>query len=144
MTTKKIVFALGFGLLCAFSLQAQRTAYMYGDTVLKSIPAYGIRVAKLDSTRQVYLKEINAEQGALQQKLNKLSALYSPKAGETIDALKKRMTPSDTLTLNLLINNGKQIDEQKQAYDKIVQASFDKEVQPLLDNIRNVVARYAR
>lgn len=141
---KKLLFALSLSVFFSYSVQAQRIAYLYGDSVLKSIPEYGIRVSKLDSVRLAYQKEIENEQNTLQQKLNKLSTSYSPKAGETISELKSRMSPSDTLSMNLLVNNSRQVQEKKQAYDRIVQAFFEKDVQPLLDTVKNITSKYAR
>jgi len=141
---KKLLFVLSLSVLFTISGRAQRMAYMYGDTVLKAIPEYGIRLVKLDSVRLSYQKEIETEQSTLQQKLNKLTSSYSFKAGESIDQLKSRMTPSDTLSLNLLANNSKQVLEKKQTYDRIVQAAFEKDIQPLLENVKKITARYAR
>jgi Skp family chaperone for outer membrane proteins len=144
MAIKQSILISILSLFFSFSIQAQRMAYIYGDTVLKSLPQYGIRVAKLDSVNQSYQKEIVAEQNVLQQKLNKLMVAYSPKATETVSDIKNRMTSADTLSLNLLINSGKQIQDKRIAYDKIIQASFNKEVQPLLDKIKKIVNQYAR
>ena len=72
MAIRQSILVFILSLFFSFSVQAQRIAYLYGDSVLKSIPEYGIRVSKLDSVRSSYQKEIETEQNALQQKLNKL------------------------------------------------------------------------
>jgi Skp family chaperone for outer membrane proteins len=132
------------GLLFPVMMSAQTVAYVYADSLLLAVPAYGKNIAKLDSTRQRYQKEIETAQNGLQQQYNKLVTPYAPKETETIAILKQRMSPSDTLSLSLLISDGKQLQNKKQVYDQIIQTAFNKDIQPLLDKINKTINNYAR
>ena len=81
---------------------SQKTAYIYTDSVLLSVPDYKVKMVKLDSLRQNYTKEIHAGIADVQSRYETLAAPYAPKKNESIQELKKRMSTSDTLRVSLL------------------------------------------
>ena len=81
---------------------SQKTAYLYTDSVLLSLPDYKVKMVKLDSVRQNYTKEINAGIAGIQSRYETLTATYALKKNEMIQELKKRMSVSDTLRMSLL------------------------------------------
>lgn len=124
-------------------VNAQKTAYLYSDSILSSVPRYGIKVAKLDSLKQSYSKEIETKQTALQQQYEKLVKPYAPKENETLSVLKKRMSAIDTLSLSALVDESALIQKKKTSYDRLLQTSYAQEIQPILDRVNTVIREYA-
>jgi len=124
-------------------VNGQKTAYLYSDSVLLSIPRYGIQATKLDSLKQSYSKEIDAKQTTLQQEYEKLVKPYAPKENETLPMLKKRMNAIDTLSLSALVDESALIQKKKVSYDRLLQTSYAQEIQPILDRVSAVIREYA-
>lgn len=141
MTKKIFILTL---ILCPTFAFGQKTAYLYSDSVLKSITEYGVKITKLDSTRQAYSKEIESGSAALQGRYDALTAPYAPKKDETLDNLKKRMSIADTLRLSLLDKEIKQWQEKKNIYERLLQNSYNQDIQPILTKVSNVISEYAR
>jgi len=123
---------------------SQKTAYLYTDSVLLSVPDYKLKVAKLDSVRQNYTKEINAGIAGIQSRYETLTATYALKKNETIQELKKRMSVSDTLRMSLLEKEAVQWQEKRTTYDKLIQTQYNQEIQPMLNKVNGVITDYAR
>ena len=123
---------------------SQKTAYLYTDSVLLSVPDYKLKVAKLDSVRQNYTKEINAGIAGVQSRYETLTATYAPKKNETIQELKKRMSASDTLRIVLLEKEAVQWQDKRTTYDKLIQAQYNQEIQPMLNKVNGAITDYAR
>jgi len=123
---------------------SQKTAYLYTDSVLLSVPDYKLKVAKLDSVRQNYTKEINAGIAVIQGRYETLTATYALKKNETIQELKKRMSASDTLRVGLLEKEAIQWQEKRTTYDKLIQTQYNQEIQPMLNKVNGVISDYAR
>lgn len=138
---KKIMLFLC--VLCPLWMFGQNVAYVYGDSILLSVPEYSRHMLKIDSTRQAFKREVDASQSAIQKQYDKLTKPYAPKETETLVALKKRMTAVDTLSLNMIIDDNKQLQLKQQNYDRILQASFAKDVQPILDKVTGIIKEYA-
>jgi Skp family chaperone for outer membrane proteins len=138
---KKIILLLC--VMCPMFMFGQNVAYVYGDSILLSVPAYSKNVLKIDSTRQAFKKEVEASVAAIQKQYDKLVKPYAPKESETLLALKKRMSAVDTLSLNMIIDDNKQLQTKQQNYDRIIQASYAKEVQPILDHVNSIIKEYA-
>lgn len=122
----------------------QKVAYVYSDSILLSVPEYAKNMQKIDSIRQSFVKDIETSQKALQEKYSKLVKPYAPKETETLPSLKKRMTPADTLGLNLILDDNKQLQNKQQIYDRMLQANQNKDIQPILDRVKLVVTEYAQ
>jgi len=139
---KKIVLLV----LVLFSAHvfSQKTAYLYTDSVLLSLPDYKVKMVKLDSLRQNYTKEVNTGIANLQSRYETLTATYAPKKNETIQDMKKRMSASDTLRVGLLEKEAVQWQEKQTTYDKLIQTQYNQEIQPLLNKVNGVITDYAR
>jgi Skp family chaperone for outer membrane proteins len=131
-------------LLFPLLMNGQNLAYVYADSILQSVPDYGKNMVKVDSIRQAMKNELESSQASLQQKYDKLIKPYVAKETESLAALKKRMTPVDTLSLNLIVGEDKQLQTKKQTYDRILQTTFNKDIQPVLDKVNNLISNYAR
>ncbi len=138
---KKIILLM-FILYPVF-MYGQKTAYLYGDSVMLAIPEYGIRVMKLDSMKQGFQKEIEAKQELLQQQYTNLINPYAPKENEGLAILKKRMSTGDTLRLNVLLDENVQIQNMKVTYDRILQVTYTQEIQPILNKVSTLISEYA-
>ena len=123
---------------------SQKTAYLYTDSVLLSLPDYKVKMIKLDSLRQNYTKEVNTGIANLQSRYETLTATYAPKKNETIQELKKRMSASDTLRVGLLEKEAIQWQDKRTTYDKLIQTQYNQEIQPLLNKVNGVITDYAR
>ena len=138
---KLILLMCGLSSILAFG---QKIAYVYSDSILLSVPGYAKSVQNLDSMRQSFVKDIETSQKALQEKYNKLVKPYAFKETEPLPSLKKRMTPADTLGLNLILDDSKQLQNKQQTYNRILQANHNKDIQPILDRVKLVVTEYAQ
>ena len=123
---------------------SQKTAYIYTDSVLLSVPDYKVKMVKLDSLRQNYTKEINAGIADVQSRYETLAAPYAPKKNESIQELKKRMSTSDTLRVSLLEKEAIQWQEKRATYDKLIQTQYNQEIQPMLNKVNAVITDYAK
>ena len=123
---------------------SQKTAYLYTDSVLLSVPDYKVKMVKLDSVRQNYTKEINAGVAGIQSRYETLTATYAPGKNESIQELKKRMSVSDTLRMSLLEKEAVQWQEKRTTYDKLIQTQYNQEIQPMLNKVNGVITDYAR
>jgi len=123
---------------------SQKTAYLYTDSVLLSLPDYKVKMVKLDSLRQNYTKEINAGIADVQSRYETLTTPYAPKKNETIQDLKKRMSASDTLRVGLLEKEAVQWQEKRITYDKLIQTQYNQDIQPMLNKVNAVITDYAR
>ncbi len=144
---KRIVMKKLILLMCVLSSTltfGQKVAYVYSDSILLSVPGYAKNLQKLDSIRQSFVKDIETSQKALQERYDKLVKPYIPKETETLPLLKKRMAPADTLGLNLILDDSKQLQNKQQTYDRILQANQNKDIQPILDRVKLAVIEYAQ
>jgi len=123
---------------------SQKTAYIYTDSVLLSVPYYKVKMVKLDSLRQNYTKEINAGIADVQSRYETLAAPYAPKKNESIQEIKKRMSTSDTLRVSLLEKEAIQWQEKRATYDKLIQTQYNQEIQPMLNKVNAVITDYAK
>ena len=134
-------------LICTLSpmfMFGQKVAYVYTDSILLSVPEYSKNMQKLDSVRQSFVKDIETSQKTLQEKYDKLVKPYSPKETESVLLLKKRMSPIDTLGLNLILDDNKQLQAKQQTYDRMLQANHEKDIQPILNRVKSIIAEYAQ
>jgi len=123
---------------------SQKTAYIYTDSVLLSLPNYKVKMTKINTLRQDYTKEVNAAIASVQSRYETLTNPYTPKKTETIQELKKRMSVSDTLRVGLLEKEAIQWQEKQTTYDKLIQTQYNEEIQPLINKVNVVIADYAR
>lgn len=131
-------------LACPVYLFGQRVAYVSSDSILKQIPEYGLHIQKIDSMNRLLTKELENSQVSIQQQYDRLIKPYSLGENESIDQLKKRMNPVDTLSLIQVFESNKQLQEKKRLYDKLLQDSYKYDVQPILDRVNSTVGAYAK
>jgi len=125
------------------SLLAQQSAYVYGDSILLSIPEYVQNMNKLDSIKNSQQKELEKNNLELQQRYNNLIKPYQPKDNETLSSLKSRMTPSDTLNLSLLLDENKMYQKKVWNYDNATKLYYTLKIQPIMERINKVISDYA-
>lgn len=131
------LMAIGYG------AQAQ-VAYINQDSVLSNLPGYTEAKQELATEQQAYNAEINRRKQIWEDKLQKLVGGYNPTERETIQTLKKRMSAVDTLELNLLLAEEHMIQQKIEVYTTVLQETYDKQVQPLLDQLDAIIATYAK
>jgi Skp family chaperone for outer membrane proteins len=118
------------------SLQAQTNiAYMYRDSILAVTPGYIPAIKKVDSLKTMYNNEVQTATQQWQGKMDNLLSPYKPTKEETLEAIKKRMSSTDTTQLSLLIKENAFITEKTKTYNKLYQQAFAKEVQSILNKV---------
>ncbi len=140
MTKKSLILLFAF---FATVSNAQNIAYVSQDSILASIPNYKKNLTRLDSITKSYQTEINESKKKLDSKLAGLLKTYNVKENEDLKTIKSRMTPADTSSLGILIDEDKIITKRAKSYEQNVSEKFNKEVQPILDRINKSIQDYA-
>lgn len=141
-TMKKGFSILLLLVLCNFKVLAQN-AYIQKETVLLAIPTYEVKLKNVSQQQQQYSNEIKQDRTNLQKKVNSLAGPYNPQAQEAFSQLKKRMKPTDTLKLNLLIEEDKALAKKEETYNAIIKEEYQNKIQPLLDKLNIIIDQYA-
>lgn len=135
---------LVFFITCSFASQSQNIAYIYRDSVLQSVPGYVMHVNRIDSMKNAYTQEMDAAGKNLQAKIGALINPYKPADNESIDALRKRMSADDTARLALLSQESSLIAMKEKTYNGVLQAAYERNVQPLVDRVNTALEKYAK
>jgi Skp family chaperone for outer membrane proteins len=140
MTKKSLILFFAF---FAIISNAQNMAYVHQDSILASLPTYEKNVKRLDSVTKAYQAEIKASKEKLDGKLAGILKSYNVKENEDLKTIKARMTPADTSSLSILIDEDKIITKRAKSYEQNIGEKYKKEVQPLLDKINKAIQDYA-
>jgi Skp family chaperone for outer membrane proteins len=129
--------------LASMRVSAQQIAYVYTDSVLLSYPRYATNVLRLDSMKQQYQKELEKDKIQLQERADKLLKPYNKADNETLDMLKKRMAPTDSVKLSDLLEENTMLQNKTKRYDNLLKSLYAQDIQPILDQATKVIADYA-
>lgn len=141
----KSLFLFGFISLWVYSpLQSQDIGYIHQDSILQVLPNYNVALENLIQEEEAYNNEIKQNTETFSNKLQQLLNRYSATEGESLAQIKQRMQPADTLSLNVIITEGNMIDNKKKTYNSLIQARYNQDIKPLLDNLNNVISNYAK
>ena len=70
-------------------------------------------------------------------------AAYSPKANETLDMIKKRMTPVDTMALKKVFDDNVALDNKGKNYDAKIAKLQKEKVEPVLAKVDAAIKKLA-
>lgn len=122
---------------------AQKTAFIDRDSVLSVTPGYIEKVTAFQQERNKYVQEIQAEKNQLDEMAQKLLSKYTPQENETLGQIKQRMTPADTLQLQIITDENRLMEKKSKTYEDMLSLTFKKEVQPILDQVNRIIEKYA-
>jgi Skp family chaperone for outer membrane proteins len=142
--SKCVAFILMLFFTAFSSINAQNTVYFYRDSVLAITPGYIPAIIKVDSLKTAYNKEVQAASQQWEAKLNNLLSPYKPVKDESIEVIKKRMSPTDTTQFALLQKEGQFIGEKTKTYNQLYNQNFEKEVQSILNKVDAIISKYAQ
>lgn len=128
--------------LCSVHTFSQ-VGYIYSDSVLHSIPAYGSSVSKLDSLKKAYSTELDQSRLSLQQRYQMLLKRYNPNEKESLPTLKARMSQADTISLGLLLDEDRMIQKKAVSYDSMIKLVYSRDIQSVIDLIKRTITEYA-
>ena len=125
------------------SLSAQN-AYVTIDSIYAAIPGYNVKLESVTAAAKAYQAEITESRKLNQQKLNSLIGPYNPQTNESFDNIKLRMSEKDVLQMQLLVDEDKAISKKEESYDKIVRLEYGKSIQPDIDRVNAIIAKYVK
>lgn len=129
--------------VCSAVVYGQQLGYVYSDSVLLSVPGYTRNVSKFDSLKQAYNKELEQGNAELQRQYDKLIKTYSPTEKETLSELKKRMNANDTISLRLLQDQAKMLQNKALGYDNMIKFVYARDIQPIVSKVNKAISEYA-
>ncbi len=140
---KSIIIGVCIVLCNVISNAQTNIVYMYRDSILAVAPGYIPAIKKVDSLKTVYNNEIQTATQQWQGKIDNLLSPYKPTKEETLEAIKKRMSSTDTTQLSLLLKENTFITEKTKTYNQLYQQAFAKEVQSILNKVDTIISNYA-
>ena len=140
---KKKVFTILAGILFLTNANAQNAAYINRDSVLISIPEYVNKLNNLEKSKEDFIKEIKENDASLEQKFKDLLGSYNLQQNEDLNSIKSRMKSSDTIRLNILLNEEKTLKAKEKSYNNLLVDEYQKDIQPILNKIDNAISNYA-
>ena len=140
---KKKVFTILTGILFLTHANAQNTVYVNRDSILVSVQEYTIKLNSIEKMKEAYALEIKESNNNLTQKFNDLLSSYNIQQNEDVNSIKSRMKSSDTIRLNILLNEEKSLNAKEKSYHDLLVSEYQKDVQPILNKIDNAISNYA-
>ncbi len=142
----KLIKSILIMLLLASTVQLvqAQNAYVHQNQILAAMQNYQADYVQWDSIRQLYSKDMQVQRNVLQTKLNRLLRPYKPKQNENFLKVKQRMQPTDTLKLNVILDDDRALTQKEKSYQQIVTLEYKKRVQPYIDALNKVMASYAK
>lgn len=140
---KARMFLFVASLLATTYLSAQQIAYIHTDSILLSMPKYAANASEFEKAKQNYQKELEQSKVQLQERFDKLLKPYVKAENETLATLKGRMTPIDTLSLSVLMDENTMVQNKSKSYDNLLKSLYARDIQPILDHVRKVITDYA-
>lgn len=138
---KKVILLIC--MLSSLNIFGQQIAYIYSDSILMTLPEYSKKTAKLDSLKQYFRKELERNKNALKIQFDRLLKPYSPKEEETLLSLKQRMSPTDTISLAVLLNENRILQNKTKNYKTLVKSIYASEIQLVLYFVKKTISDYA-
>lgn len=137
-----------FFLLCtiiSFTGYSQsKEAYISKALVFKSIPNYEKNQVSIDSLTKVYQETIKLKQADLEKRSISLREKYAIRKSETMQAIKARMEPIDTLKLSQLDNEYNLLENQIKVYNDKLKVENQTKIIPVQKQISIVVDAYLK
>ncbi|RYD99709.1 MAG: OmpH family outer membrane protein [Sphingobacteriales bacterium] len=140
---KKQFLYLFVALMClGYAVQGQ-VGFVSRAVIYQSIPGFVKDLKSIDSMQAVYTKEMQLQGEQLQQKASSLMAAYSPKANETLEMIKKRMSPADTMALKKVFDDNIALENKGKGYDAKIVRSQKEKVEPILAKVDAAIKKMA-
>lgn len=139
---KKVLFILST--ICFLNLSAQKTAYIEQTELLKSLNGYEENVKLVDSTKQVYNKEIQDAQKKLNEKIQNLLKNYKVTENDTDETLKAKLSDIDKSKFELYQEENKLIEKSVKNFDLILKGLYNEKIQVLLNKLNKTIETYAK
>lgn len=127
----------------AATAKAQNVGYVRLDSILSSHPTYMQLLKDMDSTRVSYTEEVAKDEKRINERFNPLFAKYDVKEGETIDQVKARMTPDDTLAFSLLMSENQVLQNKIKSYDNMLKFIYSRDISPIEQKVMDSIKSYA-
>lgn len=139
---KQFLYVFVALMFLGYAAQAQ-VGFVSRAIIYQSIPGFINDLKLIDSMQAVYNKEMQVQGEQLQTKARNLMAAYSPKANETLDAIKKRMSPADTMALKKVFDDNLVLENKGKGYDAKIAKLQKEKVEPVLAKVDAAIKKMA-
>lgn len=134
------VFAV---LMCLGYAAHAQVGFVSRAVIYQSIPGFVKDITTIDSMQAAYGKEMQVQGERLQEKARVLMASYSPKPKETLDMVKKRMSPADTMILKKVFDDNVALENKGKGYDAKIAKLQKEKVEPVLTRVDAAIKKVA-
>lgn len=141
---RNIISLLAICLLATVNVQAQSVGYIHLDSVLNALPGYEAAMSAIAAERELYNSEVGDDMTSVDAKLQKVISPYNAQEDETLASVLSRMNTSDSLAVNMILAENALIESKKKTYSSMLLSKYNREVQPLLDNLDAALKKYAK
>ncbi len=139
---KQILYVFLVFMCMGYTVQAQ-TGFVSRAAIYQSIPGFIKDLTMIDSMQAAYNTEIQEQSSKLQEKVRSLMASYSPKANETLEMIKKRMSPADTMALKKVFDDNAALDNKGKNYDAKIAKLQKEKIEPVLTKVDAAIRKIA-
>ncbi|GEM_PF-1297506 len=140
---KKQFLYLFVALMCLGYVTQAQTGFVSRAAIYQSIPGFIKDLTIIDSMQSAYNTEIQEQSTKLQEKARSLMANYSPKTNETLEMIKKRMSPADTMALKKVFDDNAALDDKGKGYDVKIAKLQKEKVEPVLAKVDAAIKKLA-
>lgn len=134
------VFAI---LMCLGYAAHAQVGFVSRAVIYQSIPGFVKDLTSIDSMQAAYNKEMQVQGERLQEKARLLMASYNPKANETLEVIKKRMSPIDTMALKKIFDDNTALENKGKSYDAKIAKLQKEKVEPVLTKVDAAIKKVA-
>lgn len=142
MKKQIILTILGLLLLSGLS-HAQGIGVVSRTAIYQSMPSFIKDLQMIDSLQSTFSAEVQKENLRLQDRVRTLLTAYNPKDDESIEAIKKRMSPKDTVALKAAFDDDVALGKKKNSYDTRLARLQQEKVDPVLKKIDEAIKKVA-
>lgn len=140
---KKQFLYLFVALMCLGYVTQAQMGFVSRAAIYQSVPGFIKDLTAIDSMQAAYGKEMQLQGDKLQEKARTLMAAYSPKANETLDMIKKRMTPADTMALKKVFDDNLALENKGKGYDTKIAKLQKEKIEPVLTKVDAAIKKLA-
>lgn len=130
-------------LMCLGYAAHAQVGFVSRAVIYQSIPGFVKDITTIDSMQAAYGKEMQVQGERLQEKARVLMASYSPKPKETLDMVKKRMSPADTMILKKVFDDNVALENKGKGYDAKIAKLQKEKVEPVLTKVDAAIKKVA-
>lgn len=141
---KRIIFAIFGILLFSGVMHAQGIGVVSRTAIYQSMPTFIKDLKMIDSLQSTFSMEIQKENLRLQDRVRSLLTAYNPKEEESIELIKKRMSPKDTLALKVAFDEDLALEKRKKSYDTRLERLQKEKVEPILKSVDEAIKKVAQ